>query len=412
MSALLLRRLRLLGVFVSSLLVRLVWVADWSGYADPRRLARIFDGHERQLLRSLREGTLADPSPQHHPVVGMGAALLGTLGDDPRLLLCAAALAGALTAVAVAAAVEREVGPKAGLWAGLFVALLPDHAAWSTSAYPVVFGVACLAAGFAAERGVSAAVWLAFAALLRPELALMAPFRGWPGLGALAGVASYLLWLGGPPGDLSAPGVVWLANLQLLHFVGPGVLAVGALAVGVPRAGWLVLAAAVAFVGGATFDDLGPRHLLGGGVALCALAGIAVQRFGALLGLGVCLGLGLGVQERAVRWTHAADLTAEAQGLPAPDPACLVVTDEPVLAGQPEPSHWTLWTEGAPTPACVLWGEESVHRMWSSRALWPRSQRMKTLYDPVPVAAARVPGGWRLYHRLQRVPGVQRSGHE
>lgn len=406
------RRLRLLGVFVASLLVRLVWVADWRVYEDERGLARVFDGHERHLLRSFVEGTLADPSPQHHPLVGMGAAALGTLGEDPRLLLCVAALAGALTAVAVMVAVEREVGTPAGLWAGLFVALLPDHAAWSTSAYPVVFGVACLAGGFAATRPVPAGLCLALAALLRPELALLAPFRGWPGLGALGGLTVYLLWLGGPPGGGSALSAVWLGNLQLFAFVGPGVLAAGALGLGAPRAGWLLLAALVAFLGGAAFDDLGPRHLLGGGLALCALAGIAVQRRGLLVAAVVTVGLGLGVQDRAARWVRLVDLSSEARDLPAPDPACLVVSDEPVLAGQPEPSHWTLWTAPPPASRCVLWGEEPVHRMWSSRALWPRARRMRTLYDPVPVAAVRVPGGWRLYHRLQRVPGAPRSALE
>ncbi len=397
---------------MSSLLVRLVWVADWSGYEDDRRLARVFDGHERHLLRSFLDGTLPDPSPQHHPLVGAGAVVLGMLGDDPRLLLCAAALAGALTAVAVTVAVEREVGARAGLWAGLFVALLPDHAAWSTSAYPVVFGVACLAGGFAATRSIPAGGLLACAALFRPELALLAPFRGWPGLGAMAGLAVYLLWLGRPPVDGSALPEVWLGNLQLIGFVGPGVLAVGALGLGAPRSGWLLLAAAVAFLGGAAFDDLGPRHLLGGGVALCALGGIAVQRHGLLVALVVGVGLGLGVQDRAARWAQAVDLSGEAEGLPAPDPACLVVSDEPVLAGQPEPSHWTLWTAPPPASGCILWGEESAHRMWNSRALWPRAQRMRALYDPVPAAAARVPGGWRLYHRLQRVPGAHRSSDD
>lgn len=410
MSVLHLRRLRLLGVFVFSLLVRLLWVADWAAYDDERRLLRIFDGHERHLLTSFLDGTLSDPGPQHHPVVGMFSVALGSLGDDPRILLCAAAVAGALTAVAVSVAVGRAGGASAGLWAGLFVGLLPDHAAWSTSVYPVVFGVACLAGAFAAKRPAPAAALAALSTLLRPELALAAPFLGLPGLGALPGLLLYAFWLGGPPGDLSASSVVWLQNLQLLEFLGPGVLALGVLGLGAPRAGWLLLLAAVVFVGGAAFDDLGPRHVLAGGLALCALAGLAVQRHGLLLGVVLAVGLGAGVQDRSARWATSEDLAAAVRGLPAPDPSCRVVSDEPLLAGQPDPSHWTLWS--APVEGCVLWGEEAVHRTWSSRALWPRARRMRALYDPLPVAAERVPGGWRLYHRLQRVPGAPRRAHD
>jgi hypothetical protein len=248
------------------------------------------------------------------------------------------------------------------------------------------------------------------ATLLRPELALAAPFRGWPGLGALAGVLLYSVWLGAPPGDLSELSVVWPANLQLLEFLGPGVLVLGLAGLGAPRAGWFALLTIVVFVGGAAFDDLGPRHLLAGGVALCCLAGIAVQRHGILLGLLVALGLGQGVQDRAARWAEAPRLTEAARALPPPDPACEVVSDEPRVAGQPDPSHWTLWS--APAAGCVLWGEEAAHRMWSSRALWPRARRMRALYDPVVVAAEPVPGGWRLYHRLQRVPGDRWSEHD
>lgn len=389
----------MLGVFALALLVRLVWVPDLGAYADERRLRQIFDGHERALAAVLEGAVVPDPSAQHHPVVSLGVAALAHLTADPRALLGVAALAGSCAALAALVAVGRWFGPAAGLWAGIFVALLPEHAAWSTSLYPVGFGTAALVGAFAVRSHGGAAALLALACLLRPELVVLAPFRGRPAWGALVGAAGFAVWLGGPPGDWSQLAAVWPANLQLVGFLGPPVLALGLLGLGAPRAGALLAMAVVSFGTAAAFDDAGPRHVLAGGVALACLAGVAAQRQGVVLGLLIAGGLAFAVQERAAVWVRPTDLSAEAAGLPAPDPACLVVSDEPVLVGQPEPSHWTLWTGEA--PPCVLWGEEGAHRAWSSRGLSARARRMRALYDPTPAAAVRVPGGWRVYHRLR-----------
>ena len=48
----------------------------------------------------------------------------------------------------------------------------------------------------------------------------------------------------------------------------------------------------------------------------------------------------------------------------------------------------------------LCWGEEAIHRAWTSRGLQDRALRMRRLYAPTPVGLLRLPGGPRLIHEL------------
>jgi hypothetical protein len=145
----------------------------------------------------------------------------------------------------------------------------------------------------------------------------------------------------------------------------------------------------------ALFDDMGSRHLLGAGLLACAALGLAAQRWGAGLALLGLLGMGPAWQELA--WGRP---PAEVpQG--APPAGCLELSEEPLLEGQPRPSHLRLLAGQLETP-CLLWMEEEVHRRWSSRGLSERALRMRRLYHLEPVAQGPGPAGLRVWYRLER----------
>lgn len=393
--------------FLVALAVRLLWVADLPAYADARSLRRIFDGHERLYLDAFAQRGLADASPSFHPLLGHLAQALGAWTSDPRALLLMSAIAGAWVAAAVSLWTSRHARPVAGLWAGLLAALHPGLAAWSTSYYPVILPLALLAGALVARRPTVTALLCFGAGLLRPELGLLSIVCGRPGLAGWAGAASWVAWLGAPPvgASLENLGVVLQLNLPLVEFLGPPVLVLGLLGLGAPRGALLAACAVGVHLLGCGFDDYGTRHALLGGAALCALGGVAAARQGALLGVLLVAGMATRTAEMADRWVHPADLAAAAQALPPPDRGrCQEVGDEPILEGQAVPSHLSLWRDPVPEGACVLWGEEGQHRAWSSRGLADRAARMRLHYAPRPVAAERVPGGWRLYHQLQNLP--------
>ena len=93
---------------------------------------------------------------------------------------------------------------------------------------------------------------------------------------------------------------------------------------------------------------------------------------------------------------------AAALSLPELPSDCLEVSEEPLIPGQPMPSHIRLLS-GELTADCVVWGEESLLGQWSSRGLRERAWRMRTLYRLEPIAALRPPDPRRvrIYHRLQ-----------
>jgi hypothetical protein len=187
------------AVFLVALAVRWLWMPHWALLDDPRGLRRVFDGHERAYLQAFEGGGLADPSTSFNPIIGGLSAAAGAVWSNPAALVIGSGMVGALAAVGVAVWTGRQFGASAGRWAGLLVALLPEHAAWSTSVYPVILPHALLVGAFVARRPLPAAVLSLAAGLLRPELAVLALFRGAPGIAAWAGAAGWLWMAGGAP---------------------------------------------------------------------------------------------------------------------------------------------------------------------------------------------------------------------
>jgi len=160
----------LLGVAVLALFVRLGVV--------PALARHIYDGHEAEywdIFRGVRPlsrgGTVLYPAMQW---LWWGLGKL--LPADPRVPVVLSAVVGALSAATLGAAVARLSRPGAGVVAALVVALHPVHAAWSSSAYNVIFP---WAAGSLAL--------LASAALVQPRTEL--DRRGSLGLGGVLGAA-------------------------------------------------------------------------------------------------------------------------------------------------------------------------------------------------------------------------------
>ncbi|NOY27288.1 MAG: hypothetical protein GXP62_15580, partial [Oligoflexia bacterium] len=316
------------------------------------------------------------------------------------VLVALSAVAGASAAVGLGLWTARRFSTAAGLWAGLFAALLPQHAAWSTSAYNVALPTTLLVWAFVVRRRWLALLLVALAVSMRGELGLLAPFVGLPGLVGPPLAAAWFHSLGTP--DLGDPWLSLRMNLPLLRYIGPPVLLVGLLALRDRRA-WPVAAFVLyTHVIAAAFPDQGFRHELLAGLAACALCGVAATRIRLVPGLVVLVGLALGTHKIAQRW-YAAPVLPEAElvGLPPPDPSCVEVSDEPPIPGQALPSHVGLWTGQIQAP-CVLWGEAGIHRTWTSRALADRALRMRTLYRLEPVAVRRDPGGPILLYRVER----------
>lgn len=398
----------LAAVFIGALLVRLGWVADLARLPDAQALAAHlaaatgrklapFVGHEDLLLRAFT-GHPPDPSAQAWPAaIGLSRAL-GLLTGDPRVLIIAAALCGATSAVLAAIWAGRRFGTAAGLWTGVLVALLGEHAAWSTSTYPVMHGQVLLLGAFVVRNRWAAAALAAAAASLRPDLAPLALLRGLPGLAALPVAAAHLWLLPGPAA--SDPLAALASNLPMVRFLGPPILllALGGL---VERKAWPLLGvAALTHLLGSSFADYGSRHALLGGVALCALGGVLAARTRHTAGLVLALGLAWDTHEIAQAWHTTAPPAAAGLDLPGPDGTCIEVSEEPPIPGQPIPSHLTR----PDTPStCRIWGEEDQHAAWTSRGLRDRARRMRTQYRLTPTAKRTLGRGHRvrIYHRME-----------
>jgi hypothetical protein len=400
----------LAAVFLGALLVRLVGVADLSRVPDAAALAAHlagpagrklapFVGHEDLLLRAFA-GQPPDPSAQAWPLAIALSRGLGLLSEDPRALTLLAAAVGSACAVLVAVWTGRHFGRAAGLWAGALVALLGEHAAWSTSAYPVVHAQALLLGAFVARNRLLAGGLVALAVSLRPDLAPLALLRGWPGLVGLPVAAAHVLLLPGPAA--SDPLAALAANLPMLRFLGPPVLLLALLGLRERRAWALLGAAVLAHLVGAGFADYGARHALFGAVALCALGGIAAARTWHVPGVLLALGLAWETAELRAVWHTPVPPAAAALDLPAPDGACIEVSEEPPIPGQPIPSHLSL-PQSDLQPVCRIWGEEDQHAAWTSRGLRDRARRMRTLYRLTPVAKLPLGKGRRVrvHHRLE-----------
>lgn len=395
--------LGLFAVLAVALVVRLLWLPDWDRVLPPVDgrwpPGGAFDGHERGYVRAFL-GQAPDPSTQAWPLLTGLYGLLGRLTGDVRALVVLSGLAGASTALAAALWTARRFSRAAGLWAGLLVALLPEHAAWSTSAYNVALPTTLLAWAFVARSRHVQALLVVLAVSMRGELALLSPFVGWAGLVGPPVAAAWFHHLGAP--EAGDPLLALRLNLPMVRYLGPPVLLVGLLALR-DREAWPVAGFALwVHLSAAPFFDLGFRHELLGGLAACVLCGVAAARLRHLPGVVVAAGLLWGSRDLAARWNASPGFEpAEIVTAGTPDPACVEVTDEPPIAGQPLQSHVGLWT-GEVDPSCVLWGEAAIHRAWTSRALHDRALRMRTLYRLTPVAVRQTPGGPILLHRVER----------
>ncbi len=384
-----------LALVLLALVVRLGVVPSWS------RLA--FGGHEALYLEAFRGGNVP-ASTQAYPLLTALYRGIGLLTQEPMVLVVLSALAGAAAVLGAAVWIGRWVGPGAGLWTGVLVALLPEHAAWSTSAYNVILPQALIVWAFALG-GWRGLVLVALAASMRMELMVMAAPLGWPALGGIVGP----MWQLQLP-DVSPPGEALRMNLAMVGYLGPPVLFLGLLGLR-DRKAWR-LGGVVLWVHlvGASFDDYGARHALLGSTALCGLVAAAADRWRGLIpALGI-LGCIWGLVALRPAWhgtqaTVGKELVALSEVLgPLPE-GCVEVTEEPPLqSAQALPSHQAFFS-GELRARCVVWGEEFWHRQWSSRGLQDRGLRMRTIYWMTPVGAQVPDGGGpvRIYQRLETV---------
>ncbi len=387
-----LRPIHAVVLFLSALAVRIMWVPNWD------RL--VFDGHE-SLYRDAFLGESVRASTQAYPLLTFLYGCLGTLSQDPRILILFSALVGSFAVLGTAVWIGRWVEPKAGLWAGVLVCLLPEHAAWSTSAYNVVLPHALIVWAFALG-GRHAMLLASIAATLRIETALLTPWLGWKGLvGGLIGAGGSLSFgMELPPG--LGDSLAFDFNWPMLSYLGPPVLILSLFGLGRGKRWWLFAIALWVHGVGSAFDDYGARHALLGGVALCGLAASARSMWVPII---VTAGLGWNTVELANDW-YAPDrgtVAAKAVDLPPPPKPCVEVSEEPILVGQKIPSHIHFF-RGTIDAECVIWGEEFWHSQWSSRGLADRAERMRLLYKMEPIASYKPAGGGpvRLYHRLER----------
>lgn len=352
--------------------------------------AHRFDGHEADYLAAF-QGQDWTASTHLMPALAAPYQALGWLFDSSWALVGVNVVAGLVTVLAVAAWAHRRFGFQAGVVAGALVALAPEHAAWSLSAYNVAIPHALLAVALWA--GASRKPWAglplyALACTMRVDLAFLAPVVAWmagwrTALGALGALAALPLMDTAP--TLRPLGRVLPVNLWLVAFLGPAL--VPAILGVTRRTAPLLVAAAYVHLVGACFDDYGARHALLGGVALIAVvAGQDDRRRWPIWGL-------------ALAWS-AVSLVDVSQryyvrSLPVPElgppPACDPILDDPIADG----SHWDAWPE---TPC---WGEEFIHHAWTSRGLHDRATRMHTAYDLEPIGVEHRPGGARIVYAVR-----------
>ena len=391
-------------LFAGAWLLRFGWMARWGrrhAQVDPedlRSVRQVFDGHERLQLEAFL-GQLPTPSPQAWPLPTAMHHLLGQVTSDPRGPLLLACTVGAVTPVLVAIAVRRRWGFGSGLLAGGLLALLPEHAAWSTSAVPVVHGLACLVGAFAVRRGWARALLAALAAGMRPELAVPALFLGAPGLAAVGVAGLQLALVGGPPGaDL---GAVLRVNVPLVIFLGPATLGLGLLAVRDRATLGLAGAAGTLHLVGACFSDYGYRHGLPAAVALLVLAASDPRR--RWLAVVVGLGMAPSLVDLRGRWHQPDPAPPAVSTSPARGEGCVELSDEPPVPGQPLPS-WVQWVAGSLDAPCVTWGLAPEHTEWSSRGLRDRAVRMSSTWTLEPVSTHH-PGHGRPWRQVVRLTG-------
>jgi hypothetical protein len=358
-----------------------------------------FDGHELDYLAAF-QGEPWSASTRVYPLLAGLYQALGRVFSDPRLLVGINVLAGLVTVLAGGFWAKRRWGAGVGWMLAALLALSPTHVFWSSSIYNVALPQAFLVCGIALG-GWRGMMCFAIACSLRMELALLFPvvwlLSDWRvGVGALSAGLCWPLLQTAP--QVLAPTEALSVNLWLPDLLGPlgspfGLLLV---ALALQRHNFtLALAALWVHFIGAAFDDYGTRHALLGGLCLIALLATTT-------GWRRVLPLLAG----ALFCTHLADLHTTyhmtpaqfAEGLPdlphhnALPKDCTEVLDDPLSAS----SHWQFRKAWPPGRLC--WGEERIHRAWTSRGLQDRRLRMHRTYDLTPAFVLDLPSGPRLYY--------------
>lgn len=94
-----LRPLQFFALFLSALLIRLVWVPTWSMLA--------FEGHERPYLNAF-EGQSVGPSTAAFPALTILYGGLGKVTQDPRARVVFSAIIGSLGVIGLAVWANRS----------------------------------------------------------------------------------------------------------------------------------------------------------------------------------------------------------------------------------------------------------------------------------------------------------------
>ncbi len=415
--------LRLGGVLVVGLLVRVAWLPIWR---------HAYDGHEAEYLE-LWMGTrpLSQGGTLLYPAVQWLYRGLGTLMPHEAAPLALSVAAGLVSIAALYGLVKRLLGPDEALAAAGLLALWGNHAFWSSSAYNIIlphalslgalWGLALLARrGHPLGAGLLAGGCAALAVATRVESVLVAPVglvlllawrpqRGWlalPGLalGALFGglAAWYVLFSGQTPGEESRA-LSFAMNLGLLDYLAPLdqplVLALALVGSGLAcwRAPRLALPLLLLLVGthlaSATFEDYGFRHLLTAQAAACVLVSVLVRWRAGWPALALFAGaLGFHTQDIAQRyyvseeaWAEQLDpqlLRMQVEELPQ---CTLICEDFRVVPEDQQLSHFNLLDPAEAerlreAGGCLMWLQGLQDHRWSSRAVRDRALRIEHLY--------------------------------
>jgi len=246
---------------------------------------------------------------------------------------------------------------------------------------------------------------VAIACNFRIELALFAPLI-WllsdrkVAAGCLGAVLAWPLMDSAP--HVISPLIALPVNLKLTPMIGPLGTPLGLLLMGlaIQRHNVRLAGAALAVhLIGSAFDDYGSRHGLFG--AFCAMALLAsAQGWRRVLAPLACVLFvsqlhTLRSQVRMPQHHFNAQLPDLPRGEILPED-CHEILDDPL----DERSHWharSRWPSGR-----VCWGEERIHRAWTTRGLQDRRLRMHHTYTLTPLMILELESGPRLIYEVEK----------
>lgn len=401
---------------------------------------QLIEGHEAEYLDiALGQRGVDAGNAARLPAMQWLMWALGQIWPSAGWVRAWALGAGALGCVAWTAALERLAGRGVGLCAGLTLALWGNLAAWSSSAYNVVYPFACISASLwglsllidgedPLGAGLIAGVFGGLAVALRVDSLAVAPIgalllliqrpvspgRWAPGLALGAGIAGVsLLALQG--GEIPGQGELWssfrMNRLLLVYFepfqrlwVLPAVLIGAGLALKADwrRFGPVLLLAPFLHLSFSAFNDYGSRHLLAAGLALSAAVAFCVRERWAWPALAMAgLGLMASLWDTRVRFYAEEDALAQAVDPTLPEwrvdelGRCALITEDERIQGPHRTlSHFNLWDpqELADLQAqhgCVYWLMGVQDYRWSSLAVRDRALRIERAFEAEAVAVVK-----------------------